>query len=344
MEAQVLTKQQQRQSLSGKRTSMKLRNVLAQPSDNYWPVVQNKDEVKLNSILKELLPVLRRPPCNKRKRVENEPKEEAEVSKESFPSKDMLSSVVLGVNIVTRSLEKDALCCVLLDSNVEPPLLIKHIVMMAQRKEIPFLLVPSLKVLTFETIGFSTIAFGLKKVVLSSDHHFYKLYNTVLDICKNYPAPMRSLQTLSTDKDKEMETETILDCTIIKDDKVNDSISKKESICGVNEESISMENIYKFRSSCKERVFIPPNVTCDNTKDNKDIPEFISINEVNSNDTDIPSLRYGRYFCPSSAKGKSNKNDAKYLPLKVIQLRGNSNRTKATKTPKKRKPKFSKTN
>lgn len=341
MDTPVLTKQQQRQSFSGKRTSIKLRNVLAQPHDNYWPVVKQEDKVKLNSILKELLPILRRPPGKKRKRIENEPKEEPKVSEEPFPKRDMLNSVALGVNTVTRSLEKDAVCCVLLDANVEPPLLIKHIVMMAQRKEIPFLLVSSLKVLTFETIGFSSTALGLKKIVLSSDHHFHKLYDSVLDISKNYPAPMRSLQTLSTD----MDTETTLDCTIIESDEVNDSVSKKESTFEINEEFISMENIYKFRSSRKERVFIPPNVICDNTKNIDDkTPEFIPFNNVNLNDTDIPSLQNTRYFNPPSEKDKSNNGNTTYLPLKVLQLRGNSNRTKATKAPKKKKPKINKTN
>ncbi|XP_015181601.1 PREDICTED: uncharacterized protein LOC107069119 [Polistes dominula] len=341
MDTPVLTKQQQRQSLSGKRSSNKLRNVLAQPHDNYWPVVKEEDKVKLNSILKELLPVLKRP-SKKRRCIENESKEEQKVSDEPFFKRDMLNSVVLGVNTVTRSLEKDAVCCVLLDANVEPPLLIKHIVMMAQRKEIPFLLVPSLKVLTLETIGFSSTALGLKKIVLSSDHHFYKLYDIVLDISKNYPAPKRSLQTLFTD----MDTEMTLDCTIIENDKVNDSVTKKESTFRVNEEFTSMESIYKYRSSCKERVFIPPNVICDDTKNiDHETSEFISLNDVNLNGIEIPRLqKYTRYFCPPSEKDKSNNDNTTYLPLKILQLRGNSNRTKATKAPKKKRPKINKIN
>lgn len=70
--------------------------------------------------------------------------------------------MIMGINIVTRALEKNNVCCVLLDANVEPPLIIKHIITMAVNKEIPVLLLPILKIVTLERIGFATTAFALK--------------------------------------------------------------------------------------------------------------------------------------------------------------------------------------
>jgi len=70
--------------------------------------------------------------------------------------------VILGINAVTRALEKDNVCCVLLDANVEPRLMIKHIIVMAQNKKIPVLLLPVLKTVTLQQIGFATAAFALK--------------------------------------------------------------------------------------------------------------------------------------------------------------------------------------
>lgn len=70
--------------------------------------------------------------------------------------------MILGINAVTRALEKDNVCCVLLDANVEPLLLIKHIVIMAQNKKTPVLLLPVLKTVTLQNIGFATAAFALK--------------------------------------------------------------------------------------------------------------------------------------------------------------------------------------
>lgn len=71
-------------------------------------------------------------------------------------------SVILGINAITRALEKNSVCCILLDANVEPPLLVKHIVVMAQNKKVPVLLLPVLKTVTLQTIGFATAALALK--------------------------------------------------------------------------------------------------------------------------------------------------------------------------------------
>lgn len=70
--------------------------------------------------------------------------------------------MIMGINVVTRALEKDNVCCVLLDANVEPLLLIKHIVTMAVNKKIPVLLLRILKTVTLEKMGFATAAFALK--------------------------------------------------------------------------------------------------------------------------------------------------------------------------------------
>lgn len=72
--------------------------------------------------------------------------------------------VIFGINAVTRAVEKNNVCCILLDANVEPSLLIKHIVIMAQNKKIPILLLPVLKTITLEKIGFTTAAFALKVI------------------------------------------------------------------------------------------------------------------------------------------------------------------------------------
>lgn len=79
----------------------------------------------------------------------------------------------MGINIVTRALEKNNVCCVLLDANVEPPLIIKHIITMAVNKEIPVLLLPILRTVTLEKMRFATTAFALKVLIFC---HFKYIY------------------------------------------------------------------------------------------------------------------------------------------------------------------------
>lgn len=90
-----------------------------------------------------------------------EAKKEA-LKKEGNNDEDFSESVIMGVNRLTRALEKSNVCCALLDANVDPPLLIRHIVDMAPNKNVPVLLLPILKTVTLQTIGFASAAFALK--------------------------------------------------------------------------------------------------------------------------------------------------------------------------------------
>lgn len=49
-----------------------------------------------------------------------------------------------------------------MDANISPPLLIKHVIYMAQNKKIPVLLLPKLKTVTLNTVGFASAACALK--------------------------------------------------------------------------------------------------------------------------------------------------------------------------------------
>lgn len=71
-------------------------------------------------------------------------------------------SIVFGINSTTKLLEKNCLCCILLDETVDQPMLIKHLVSMAEIKNIPVLLVNFLKKVTLETVGFACAAIGIK--------------------------------------------------------------------------------------------------------------------------------------------------------------------------------------
>lgn len=378
MDTPVLTKKQQKQSLSAKKGPVKgLRNVLAQPQDNYWPVVNQLDEQKLSSVLQKSLPALKRPSQKeKKKKVSSnegtEAKEQQIQIEESLPDKDILNSIVLGINTVTRSLEKNQVCCILLDANVEPPLLIKHIIMMAQNKKKPVLLLPSLKALTFKNIGFQCTALALKNEVLSSDdHHFYTLHETVSCISNNYPS-RQSLQ-LSTPND-------LFDCTVSEKSEADDNM-REDNTSNANTELISPTDIYKIRSSCKERIFIPPNET-KNLNDIQKGADFIPLDDFisfNDNDMDVTDNNEeeqhtwkSRYFKPcikqdtnsqnllnkrrnnlnnsstsretsgnlktgSKKRQNSNTNKVNYLPLKIKRMKGNINRVKATKVSKKKK-------
>ncbi|XP_071856617.1 uncharacterized protein [Bombus fervidus] len=352
MATPILTKQQQRQSLSAKKGSVKgSRNVLAQPQDSFWPIVDEGKCPLLEDVLNKLMPSIKRPskliPWSQLRHMKKEErikaKKEALLKQENIPNSELVNSVVLGINHITRSLEKNNVCCILMDANISPPLLIKHVIYMAQNKKIPVLLLPKLKTVTLSTIGFASAAFALKNVVMDfTDHHFYPLYTTICDIFKDVPLPKNSLQLFK-------DIETLEQITSDKEDK-----RSVESESRVSSEPIKhtvSTNVYMYRSSRKERAFVPPGITGSSTNElivkKEEQNNFISLTNYDSDEFDTNIKKHTRYINihedqhPAKRKkfsGVTNTSEnVKYLPLKVKRLQGNVNRAKAAKVPKYRK-------
>ncbi|XP_032675150.1 uncharacterized protein LOC116845977 [Odontomachus brunneus] len=378
MATPVLTKKQQRQSLSAKKGPVKgLRNLLAQPCENYWPIVNIDQYPALVTLMNELLPLIRRPNfkipgsmlryTSKEKRILA--KKEI-LEKEIKPDNNLLKSVILGINIVTRALEKNNICCILLDANVEPPLLVKHIVVMAQNKKVPILLLPVLKTVSLQTIGFATAALALKyDVMQSSDNAFHALYKLVVEVFKDFKPPKCSLQLFKPDK-------TCEESTMHKTKTINMNCDSNSNISQSQRSVIISKDIYRYRSSRKERAFVPPIVNknfqlsqamsdeltvYNNDFDYVNNTDFISILEDNKH-TNIFKEKESQSKNTEADKAKSPHNESKlitnntdlsnhkkdhvsrkrknnvtYLSLKVKCIQGSSNRIKATKIVKKRK-------
>ncbi|CAL1674622.1 unnamed protein product [Lasius platythorax] len=376
MNTPILTKKQQRQSLSAKKGPIKgLRNILAQPTENYWPTVNIEQYPTLVTLMDELLPLIKQPkykisgfmlrhiPKEKRILVK---KEALEKESTKF-DRNILKSVILGINAITRALEKHDVCCVLLDANVEPLLLIKHIVVMAQNKKIPVLLLPVLKTVTLQKIGFATAAFALtNNVMQSSDNVFHALYKLVAEIFNDLEPSKCSLQLFKSDEISEesamCEAEsTSTDC--------DPTISKPERSVTI------FTDVYKYRSSRKERAFVPPTVNKNPQVSQTRSDEFIALsNDPDSADDEnvtkiLKNTRYVNICKEEESESESTekhnkqslnesklidnsvnsfkhvknpmlkkrKNDVTYLSLKIKRIRGNDHREKATKFTKRKK-------
>ncbi|XP_053988060.1 uncharacterized protein LOC128891652 [Hylaeus anthracinus] len=352
MNTPILTKQQQKHSLSAKKTSAKgLRNVLAQPQDSYWPSVSTDKYPDLESLLTNLTTAIKRThhdlPWSKLRHMK---KEERALAKKEALSKEgnvlnteIINSVILGLNAITRSLEKSNVCCVLMDAHIEPQFLIRHIIIMAQNKKVPILLLPNLKTITLNSIGFASAAFALKNIVMvSPDHHFYPLYSKIHDISKDIPLPKNSLQLF---KDEE----TLEESTLNTEDKISiENVSQTESSEPIK--FILSTNVYKYRSSCKQRAFIPLNAARGSSNepvvDKVEQNDFISLSNYNSDEYDASIRKNTRYINIHKDKYRNKRDYSKvnktstnvtYLPLKVKRLQGNNNRVKATKASVKQK-------
>lgn len=201
----------------------------------------------------------------------------------------------------------------------------------------------------------------------SSDNVFHTLYKLVAEIFKDFESPKCSLQLFKSDKTYE-ENAMHKVKTISANCDPNSNISQSEK-------PIMCTDIYKYRSSRKERVFVPParnknskvsqetsdgftvynndfdyvnNTNFMNTLEDK---KYINIYEEgesqfksaeNKNKSPLTEFKFITDNIDLSKRtedhiSKKRINDVIYLPLKVKCIQGSNNRIKATKIVKKKK-------
>lgn len=174
----------------------------------------------------------------------------------------------------------------------------------------------------------------------SIDHHFHPLYVTIYDIFKDIPLPKNRLQLFQ-------DIETSEQITLDEENKIDVQNELQIDSSEQNKFTISTD-VYLYRSSRKERVFIPPKSKENSTQESKDTEQndFISVTNYDSDEFDTNIKKNTRYINICEKKHSKNRKDftkinnvtsnIKYLPLKVKRLQGNINRIKSTKVNKKR--------
>lgn len=144
-----------------------------------------------------------------------------------------------------------------------------------------------------------------------------------------------------------------------------------DNICNAAQNTLISKCVYKYRSSCKERAFIPPEsqpISVDESKPENPWTEYIALGADNENDSPglngiSQTLRHvGRYMDINQSdetlsenkansinikskkvkniKVKSNNKNidpTTYVPLKVKRIQGNPKRLKAKKIAKSKK-------
>ncbi|KYN30483.1 hypothetical protein ALC56_15179 [Trachymyrmex septentrionalis] len=260
MNTPVLTKKQQRHSLSAKTGPIRgLRNILAQPTQNFWPIINVDQYPELMTNLNTILPSIKKSNCKIPKdMLKNLTKKDRALARkkmlhEAPPKPDILKFMVIGINEVTRALEKDNVCSVLLDANTDPLILIKHIISMAVNKKIPVLMLPMLRTVTKEK-GFPSRVFALKQEVMQCPNNvYYPIYKSIAEAFKDFELPECLLQCYKPDEVSDKSGMCKTEITE-KDSDTKTNISKPEKSVAV------FADVYKYRSSRDERVFVPPTI------------------------------------------------------------------------------------
>ncbi|XP_058808886.1 uncharacterized protein LOC131674307 [Phymastichus coffea] len=350
MTSSAMTQKQQRKSLSAKKGPIKgLKNVLANPHENYWPLLKHERGAALKNLLKRLLPVLKRTeqkvPWGQLRKLNKEErlaaKKAAQIQSNAEYDAEIAKFIVLGINAVTRLLEKNNTSVILLEAGVDPSLLVKHILDMAKNKNIPVVLIPFLKDISLETIGYTCAAISLKKDAESTDNYFYELYKKISELSAELPKPKTLVslfhnESILEDNGNQMRIETI-----------------EEDVIATKPITVSTD-VYLCRTSKKERAFVPNYSSHSKPNFENKWTDFIALNDEKNyvDQKKVPSRFFGslvsdsdknehnndriQYYKRKKTLSDSDEPSAKvsYKPLKVKRLQGDQSRKKATKKPK----------
>ncbi|KAF2883331.1 hypothetical protein ILUMI_22833 [Ignelater luminosus] len=252
----VLSETQLKKTLSAKKKLKKttVKNVLAAPYSNYWPLLKTEDTTSLLDLLNEHLtkikPTKVNIPWSELKNIPRLDRKEFRLNyiKTKLDSQEMFnkpnnSEIVFGVNETTRLLENDSVSSILITGEVNPQIMVKHIIDMAVLKKVPVLIIPNLKNTLKEKTGIASVTIAFKE--LSMDSQYWTIDQKIKEISSNYAVPQDHINYHRKDYNSD-DDELISQCSPMD---VDESSFKSESKPSCN--------LYLFRKSIAERAFVP---------------------------------------------------------------------------------------
>lgn len=149
---------------------------------------------------------------------------------------------MFGVNETTRLLENNSASSILITGDVNPQIMVKHIIDMAVLKKVSVLIIPNLRSTLKEKTGIASVVIAFKGV--SMDSRYWIIDKKVKEISSNYavsPDHVNLHRNVDNSDD-----ELISQCSPMD---VDQSPFKSESK--------TSRNLYLYRKSKTKRAFIP---------------------------------------------------------------------------------------
>ncbi|KAK9752719.1 Ribosomal protein L7Ae/L30e/S12e/Gadd45 family [Popillia japonica] len=193
----VISEKRQKSTLRGKKAKKStVKNVLTSPYTHYWPLLKKEDDVNLKAILKSNLATIRKTKPNiPWEEIKQIPKEQRRAYRARLSEIDhsgarniTSKSIYLGINEVTKIIEKDEAISVLLANDVEPHLMIKHIIDLCILKLVPILVVSNFKEFLKQVLGISAAAIAFAKDVVDNEKN-ETIIQAINRIFLSYPIP-----------------------------------------------------------------------------------------------------------------------------------------------------------
>ncbi|XP_014285108.1 ribonuclease P protein subunit p38 [Halyomorpha halys] len=290
----------------GKKDIKSSRNVLALPEEPFWPKLE-KPEIE-TSLLEELTETLKvaktiQPQLkwSEYRKMNKEQKAKhveeffmnlsAEEQVQHHKAKQLKTYLAIGINEVSRGLEKEELACCLIHGKAKPKIIITHVIQLAHSRRVPVLIVDDLKQSTKESLGFSSLAIGFLKEVSESElHEFHELCKHIINLSKGFIKDLEEPTSIVHDSKKKLE----------------DTGYKKSVDTTFTQMVINSSSLYLYRTSSDYRVFHPPDdESISGEAGGMDISKDKLDTEVLSNDCPIPNKKT-KFIQPTILRVQSN--------------------------------------
>ncbi|XP_066140513.1 uncharacterized protein [Euwallacea fornicatus] len=322
--APILTKKQQKSSLGSKKIKSKenIRNVLASPYCKYWPVISAEDSEYIHSILLEQLPKL----VNNRIKVpwlelKKIPKSDRKAYRNKYIDgqssqpidKEAREGLILGVNDTTKAIENRLIQSILITGNVQPRLLVEHLIDNCVLMRIPVLVVPQLKSILKESCGISSIV-----IAFTNSLKYSKVYEAIKNISVKYPVPRNHIH-FHRIVDTANNSLIVIDDTILEP-----SVDEKH---GSEDNNLTeSHNFYLLRKNEKKREFIPEKSTQPINKAQSQIASTDVFMEFSQNPAKISVYKNYRSLKVKRTKGDCNRNKRKMDTMQKRQKKRKKNK------------------
>lgn len=180
--------------------NLRPRCVVTDPYEKFWPILDfektqllvdemEKSISKENGKLKADWFTLKKLPLDVRKcQIKNlSIAHKQHISPELIAQRSVLK---MGINEVSRCVEKDQITCCLIAEDVANCMIAKHLLFMTSAKKIPVLILPDMRSITKRFIGFSSAVLGLKNDILNRPASpLYNLYQTINQLSNTFKNP-----------------------------------------------------------------------------------------------------------------------------------------------------------
>ncbi|XP_050311352.1 uncharacterized protein LOC126746969 [Anthonomus grandis grandis] len=327
----VLSAKQQKGTLAAKKTKTKetIRNVLVAPYIKYWPLIcQGVDYEHLISILGSYLEMtrpsmsiripwkeLRKVPKAERKALKMPPEYAGIIDK--IPEGE--KTFIIGVNDINKTLQKypNTIKAILITSDVQPPLMVEHLIDQSVLHHIPVLIIQSLRKLLKEKHGLGSIA-----IALTDNPQNTSLLNIIGEIYQYFPV---SENHINYKRAFAKSCDTIS----VENDNNNNN----------NELELESEKLHLCRNGAGKRCFIPgqsqkveKNLQVDSIdflafSETRDKPHDICLTVEDDEIIVIPDTPMAKK-CSEKRKLNSSPLPKAYKSLSVKKIKGNTNRNK----------------